>query len=166
MKLPALAAALFALGLTQAQAQSCEGNFSIVGTPMLTGLTYKTWDIVQMRAPARVLKDLGAAVSAEGFADMRIDNATSSVLAIQETSGSGRPQTLRITARKSGSGTRVDAVFVVQQGQVAPEAYVRDALCRVIEKVGASPMPRRYAMARDRLSPEGSVANANEMDKL
>lgn len=132
MKLPVLATALFALGLTQAQAQSCEGNFSVVGTPMLTGLTYKTWDLMPKRAPARVLKDLGAAVSAEGFADMRIDNATSSVLAIQETSGSGRPQHLRITARKSGSGTRVDAVFVVQQGQVAPEAYVRDALCRVI----------------------------------
>lgn len=63
---------------------------------------------------------------------MRIDNATSSVLAIQETSGSGRPQHLRITARKSGSGTRVDAVFVIQQGQVASESYIRDALCRVI----------------------------------
>ena len=78
------------------------------------------------------LMDLAAAVSAEGFADIRIDKATSSVLAIQETSGSGRPQTLRITARKSGGGTRVDAAFVVQQGQVAPEAYTRAALCRVI----------------------------------
>jgi hypothetical protein len=132
MKLMASAAALLALGITQAQAQSCEGNFAVVGTPMLTALTYKTWDIVQKRAPARVLKDLGAAVSAEGFADMRIDNATSSVLAIQETTGSGRPQSLRITARKSGGGTRVDAVFVVQQGQIASESYVRDALCRVI----------------------------------
>jgi len=132
MKLLAFTATMLALGAAQAQAQSCEGNFSVVGTPMLTGLTYKTWDIVPKRAPARVLKDLGASVSAEGFADMRIDNATSSVLAIQETSGSGRPQSLRVTARKNGGGTRVDAVFVVQQGQVAPEGYVRDALCRVI----------------------------------
>jgi hypothetical protein len=132
MKLPVLTAALFALGLAQAQAQSCEGNFAVVGTPMLTALTYKTWDIVPKRTPARVLKDLGAAVSAEGFADMRIDNATSSVLAIQETTGSGRPQSLRITARKSGGGTRVDAVFVIQQGQLASESYIRDALCRVI----------------------------------
>jgi hypothetical protein len=132
MKLPVLTAALFALGLAQAQAQSCEGNFAVVGTPMLTALTYKTWDMVPKRAPARVLKDLGAAVSAEGFADMRIDNATSSVLAIQETTGSGRPQSLRITARKSGGGTRVDAVFVIQQGQLASESYIRDALCRVI----------------------------------
>ena len=31
-----------------------------------------------------------------------------------------------------GSGTRVDAVFVIQQGQVASESYIRDALCRVI----------------------------------
>ncbi|WP_332699914.1 hypothetical protein [Bosea sp. (in: a-proteobacteria)] len=132
MKLLAITATLLALGLTQAQAQSCEGNFAVVGTPMLTGLTYKTWDIIAKRAPAAVLKDLAASVSAEGFADMRIDKATSSVLAIQETSGSGRPQTLRVTARKSGGGTRVDAVFAVQQGQVAPEAYTRDALCRVI----------------------------------
>lgn len=132
MKLLAITATMLALGLSQAQAQSCEGNFSVVGTPMLTGLTYKTWDSIARRAPATVLKDLAASVSAEGFADIRIDKATSSVLAVQETSGSGRPQTLRITARKSGSGTRVDAAFVVQQGQVAPEAYTRDALCRVI----------------------------------
>ncbi len=133
MKLLATTATMLALGLAQAQAQSCEGNFSVVGTPMLTGLTYKTWDSIAKRAPAAVLKDLAAAVSAEGFADIRVDKATSSVLAVQETSGSGRPQTLRITARKSGGGTRVDAAFVVQQGQLAPEAYTRAALCRVID---------------------------------
>ena len=37
-----------------------------------------------------------------------------------------------LTARKNGKGTRVDAVFVVQAGQVAPEDYVRKAFCRVI----------------------------------
>jgi hypothetical protein len=128
-----LASAAVLLGLAQAQAQSdCPGNFKADGVPMVTGITYRSWDLIANRAPAVVLKNLAAAVAAEGFAGIRVDNATSSVLAIQETSGSGRPQTLRVTARKSGPATRVDAVFAVQAGQVAAEGYVRDALCRVI----------------------------------
>ncbi|MGN6098236.1 MAG: hypothetical protein ACTHP8_18635 [Bosea sp. (in: a-proteobacteria)] len=123
-------AGLFLLA-TPVLAQPCASNFKVDGVPMVTGLSYRTWDLIS-RPPAAVLKDLAAAVSAEGFADMRIDRQTSAVVAIQETSGSGRPQTLRITARKSGKGTRVDAVFVVQAGQVAPEDYVRKAFCRVI----------------------------------
>lgn len=117
---------------SQANAQACPGNFKADGVPMVTGITYRSWDLVKGKEPAAVLKNLAAAVAAEGFAGIRVDNATSSVLAIQETSGSGRPQHLRVTARKSGPATRVDAAFVVQAGQVAPEGYVRDALCRVI----------------------------------
>lgn len=120
------------LGASPVLAQACPGNFKADGVPMVTGITYRSWDLVKGKAPAAVLKNLAAAVAAEGFAGVRVDNATSSVLAIQETSGSGRPQTLRVTARQSGPATRVDAVFVVQAGQVAPEGYVRDALCRVI----------------------------------
>lgn len=128
----ALLAGLF-LGLSQAQAQqACPRNFKADGVPMVTGITYRTWDLIGNRQAAPVLKDLAAAVAAEGFVGIRVDSATSSVAAIQETSGSGRPQTLRVTARKLGGGTRVDAEFVVQAGQIAPEAYVRDALCRII----------------------------------
>ncbi|KPH79095.1 hypothetical protein [Bosea vaviloviae] len=120
------------LGVSQAAAQACPGNFKADGVPMVTGITYRSWDLIKGKAPAAVLKNLAAAVAAEGFAGIRVENATSSVAAIQETSGSGRPQTLRVTARQSGPATRVDAVFVVQAGQIAPEGYVRDALCRVI----------------------------------
>lgn len=127
----ALAAVLASLSQARAQ-QACPGNFKADGVPMVTGITYRTWDIIAKRQPGPVLKDLAAAVAAEGFAGIRVDNATSSVAAIQETTGSGRPQTLRVTARKVGGATRVDAAFVVQAGQVAPEAYVRNALCRVI----------------------------------
>jgi len=127
-----LGAAASLLLASQAMAQACPGNFKVDGVPMVTGITYRTWDLVKGKSPAVVLKNLAAAVSAEGFARIRIDNATSSVVAIQETSGSGRPQHLRVTARKSGPATRVDAAFVVQQGQMSPEGYVRDALCRVI----------------------------------
>ncbi|PZU94100.1 MAG: hypothetical protein DI527_04140 [Chelatococcus sp.] len=132
LRLCSLALASLVLGAASAQAQSCQNNFKVDGVPMVTGITYRSWDLVKNGAPATVLKNLAAAVAAEGFAGIKVDNATSSVLAIQETSGSGRPQTLRVTARKSGPATRVDAVFVVQAGQVAPEGYVRDALCRVI----------------------------------
>lgn len=133
----AIRSCLFGIGASillasQAMAQACPGNFKADGVPMVTGITYRSWDLIKGKAPAAVLKNLAAAVAAEGFAGIRIDNATSSVAAIQETSGSGRPQTLRVTARQSGPATRVDAVFVVQAGQVAPEGYVRDALCRVI----------------------------------
>lgn len=127
----ALAAVLASLSQARAQ-QACPGNFKADGVPMVTGITYRTWDIIAKRQPGPVLKDLAAAVAAEGFAGIRVDHATSSVAAIQETTGSGRPQTLRVTARKVGGATRVDAAFVVQAGQVAPEAYVRNALCRVI----------------------------------
>lgn len=117
---------------SQALAQACPGNFKADGVPMVTGITYRSWDLIKGKAPAAVLKNLAAAVAAEGFAGIRVDHATSSVVAIQETTGSGRPQHLRVTARRSGPATRVDAAFVVQAGQVAPEGYVRDALCRVI----------------------------------
>ncbi len=127
-----LAMATLTAATTSAWAQACPGNFKADGVPMVTGITYRSWDLVKGKAPAAVLKNLASAVAAEGFAGIRVDNATSSVAAIQETSGSGRPQTLRVTARQSGPATRVDAVFVVQAGQVAPEAYVRDALCRII----------------------------------
>lgn len=124
--------AMAVLGASHAMAQACPGNFKADGVPMVTGITYRSWDLIKGMSPPAVLKNLAAAVAAEGFAGVRVDNATSSVLAIQETSGSGRPQHLRVTARKSGPATRVDAAFVVQAGQVAPEGYVRDALCRVI----------------------------------
>lgn len=130
--LSALTCATLLAGLTSASAQACRGNFKADGVPMVTGITYRSWDLVRGASPAAVLKNLAAAVAAEGFAGVRVDQATSSVLAIQETTGSGRPQHLRVTARKSGPAVRVDAAFTVQAGQVAPEGYLRDALCRVI----------------------------------
>lgn len=126
----ALAALMASLG--GAQAQACLSNFSKAGVPMVTGITYRTWDLFGQRQPAVVLKALAASVAAEGFDSIRVDRAAGSVSALQETSGSGRPQTLRVTARRVGNGTRVDAVFVVQPGQIAPDGPTREGLCRVI----------------------------------
>lgn len=130
-----LAASLLALPALASPAlaqQSCFRNFKADGVPMVTGISYRAWDLIGKRQPAAVLQDLAAAVSAEGFGGIRVDRATSSVVAYQETSGSGRPQMLRVTARANSGGTRVDAVFTVQAGQVAPEGPTRAALCRVI----------------------------------
>ncbi len=68
---------------------------------------------------------------AEGF-NPRVDRGTGAITAVQETTGSGRPQTLRVVVRRAGGATRVDAVFMVQPGQVAPEGITRNAICRVI----------------------------------
>jgi hypothetical protein len=40
---------------------------------------------------------------------------------------------LRVVVRKTGKGSRVDAVFMVPQGQVAPN--MSDNLCRVVNAV-------------------------------
>ncbi len=59
---------------------------------------------------------------AEGFIRVGVDRSAGALTAFQETSGSGRPQTLRVSARKTGNGTRVDAVFMIQAGQLADAA--------------------------------------------
>lgn len=99
---------------------------------MITGLSYKASQVFPKVPQKRALDNVAAAVSAEGFDNVRVDRATSSVSADQEMTGSGRPQRLRVTVRKAGAGSRVDAVFVIQQGQIAPEGATRSALCRVV----------------------------------
>ena len=71
-------------------------------------------------------------MAAEGFDNIREDRANGALTSLQETSGSGRPQTLRVSARKVGNGTRVDAVFMIQVGQVASADVIRAAMCRVV----------------------------------
>lgn len=128
-----LALAILLGTLSLAQAQSCEGNFSTEGVPLVTALNYKSWQAFPKVDPARALDNLHRAVLAEGFTGVKVDKATGALTAQQETSGSGRPQTLRVVVRKSGSGSRVDVVFMVQPGQVAPEAATRSAICRIVD---------------------------------
>lgn len=45
-------------------------------------------------------------------------------------------RTSAVVARKSGKGSRVDAVFAIQPGQVTSGDLVKEALCRIIESVG------------------------------
>lgn len=112
-----------------AQAQPCATNFSSSGVPMVSQITYKTWDLSK-KAPAAVLPVIVRAIQADGdFGDIRTDKASGTITAMQEVTGSGRPQILKVTTRKQPTGTRIDIAFTVQPGQIAPEDAVRKGLC-------------------------------------
>lgn len=126
------------LGLAPAWGQGmvqsvCQQNFVVEGTARVTAMNFRTWREFPNLPQPTALKNLRAAMLAEGFSNIGVDAEAGALTTVQETSGSGRPQTLRVTARKSGSGTRVDAVFMIQAGQTADSNYVRSALCRVID---------------------------------
>ncbi|WP_271168506.1 hypothetical protein [Hansschlegelia plantiphila] len=128
-----LGASLIAFAAASAaEAQTCESNFQVSGVPMLTALSYRTSLDFPKIKPDQALRRLAQAVAAEGFSGVRLNKSLGSIDAFQETTGSGRPQTLRVVARKTGAGTRVDAVFDIQQGQLTSESVVRKGLCTIV----------------------------------
>ncbi|KJF69967.1 hypothetical protein [Agrobacterium arsenijevicii] len=116
-------------------AASCEKNFTVSGVPMVTAVSYKSFqELPKAKAPA-VLQKLAQAVAAEGFSGIQINKALSSIDAHQETSGSGRIQTLRVVARQKGAAVRIDAVFNIQAGQIADKDVIRKGICDIIKGV-------------------------------
>ncbi|WP_442981296.1 hypothetical protein [Rhizobium sp. S152] len=132
MKIVTTAAALFLGWATLAQAASCEANFKVSGVPMVTALSYRTFQDFPKAKAASVLKNLAQAVAAEGFSGIKVNKELSAIDAFQETSGSGRIQTLRVVARQKGAGVRVDAVFDIQAGQLTTKEVVRTGLCNIV----------------------------------
>lgn len=128
--LPVVSFAL--LGASAANAQTCAQNYRAEGIPMVTAINYKSTQVFPKTDVKRAFKNAHQAVLAEGFDSIRVDKANNAITAIQETSGSGRPQTLRVVVRKAGKGSQVDVVFMVQAGQVAPERTTKAAICRII----------------------------------
>lgn len=114
------------------QAATCERNFKVSGVPLMTAVSYKSWQEFPKAKAATVLQNLAQAVSAEGFSGVKIDKALSSVDAHQEATGSGRIQTLRVVARQKGAGVRVDVVFIIQAGQVTDKSIVREGICNIV----------------------------------
>jgi len=130
-----IAALSFTAFANPALAASCEKNFSVSGLPMVTAVSYKSWqELPKAKAPI-VLQKLAQAVAAEGFSGIKIDKSLSSIDAHQETSGSGRMQTLRVVARQKGAAVRIDAVFNIQAGQVTDKNIVRKGICNIINGV-------------------------------
>ncbi len=128
------AVATFGLCLiaSAAQAATCENNFKVSGVPLMSAMSYKSWQEFPKAKASTVLQKLAQAVSAEGFSGVKIDKALSSIDAFQETTGSGRIQTLRVVARQKGAGVRVDVVFDIQAGQITDKAAVREAMCNIV----------------------------------
>lgn len=132
MKVARLVALVAVLAASPAIAGPCESNYAQEGVPMLTAITFKSWQNFSGVDPDKALDRLARAVLAEGFVGMRVDKAYGAITAYQETTGSGREQTLRIVTRKAGNGTRADIVFSIQKGQLASGDTIRGHLCNVL----------------------------------
>ncbi len=132
MKVVMIVAALLLCETTLAHAASCESNFKVSGVPMLTALSYRSWQEYPKANAQVVLKNLAQAVAAEGFSGIKVNKQLSAIDAFQETSGSGRIQTLRVVARQKGAGVRVDAVFDIQAGQLTSKEVIRTGICKII----------------------------------
>lgn len=132
-RLVLLCAAFLGYGLGNAAAAGCEKSFTVGGVPMISELIYKASDEFPGVKPDAALKRLSQAVAAEGFSGIKVNKSLGSIDAYQETSGSGRSQTLRVVARKKGNATRVDIIFNLQVGQVADKKIVRQSLCGIVQ---------------------------------
>ena len=119
-----------AVAATTAQAATCKQNFSFIGLPLLSQIEYRTHATIAGVSRETAQQRIADALVARGYSAVRIRR--SSVTALQETSGSGRPQSLVFTTDTSGDNLRIDAVFTIQQGQIAGERVVRNELCRLI----------------------------------
>ena len=126
--------ALTVLSSIPALADSCADHVQSTGVPMVTGMTHKTWMIFPSVNSGVALDKVSRAVLAEGFVGVNVDKKLGTVTTQQETTGSGRPQTLQVVVRKDGKGSRVDATFILPPGQLAPG--VGDNLCRVVNAAG------------------------------
>ncbi|WP_425536734.1 hypothetical protein [Ensifer adhaerens] len=127
-----IAAVLLTASHSAAAAQSCEKNFKASGVPLVTPVYYKTWQEFPKLKPEAALQRMARGVAAEGFSGIEINKSLGTIEAYQDTAGSGRLQTLRVVARKRGSGTRIDAMFDIQVGQVATKQVVQEGLCNII----------------------------------
>lgn len=113
-------------------AASCEQNFKSDGVPLVTSVSYRSTQSFTGVKSSAALQRLAQAIAAEGFSGIKVNKQLASIEAFQETTGSGRIQTLRVTARAQGKSTRVDAVFTIQAGQATSKSVVREGLCRII----------------------------------
>ncbi len=125
----ALTTLFLALAATSASA-ACKQNFAVLGIPLLSQIEYRTQETYKGLGQTTAAKRIAARLEAEGYARVRRKGGV--VTALQETSGSGRPQALRFIITERSGKTTIEAIFTIQQGQVAGERVVRNELCRLI----------------------------------
>jgi hypothetical protein len=122
----ALCLSLFASGASAA----CKDNFTSLGLPLLSQIEYRTSETYKGLGQTTAAKRIAARLKAEGYADVKRSGGV--ITAWQETSGSGRPQELRFIVTEKSGRTTIEAIFTIQQGQVAGKKVVRSELCRLI----------------------------------
>ena len=127
---PFLIPLVVTLALTGAAHSGCKQNFTTLGLPLLSQIEYRTFETYKGLDKTTAAKRIAARLKAEGYSSVRRSGGV--VTAWQETSGSGRPQELRFIVEDSSSQTRIEAIFTIQQGQVAGNRVVRNELCKLI----------------------------------
>ncbi len=76
-------------------AASCEQNFKSDGVPLVTSVSYRSTQSFTGVKSSAALQRLAQAIAAEGFSGIKVNKQLASIEAFQETTGSGRIQTLR-----------------------------------------------------------------------
>lgn len=112
----------------------CKENFTTEGLPLLSQIQYKSHASYKGLDKTTAAKRIAARLKDEGFKGVKREGGV--VTAWQETTGSGRPQTLRFIVSESRGVTTIEGIFTIQQGQVAGKRMIRDNLCKVIEIAG------------------------------
>jgi hypothetical protein len=125
-----LIATLLAVLLAPAAQAACKQNFTTLGLPLLSQIEYRAFETYKGLGQTTAAKRIAARLAAEGYARVRRSGGV--VTALQETSGSGRPQELRFIITERSGKTTIEAIFTIQQGQIAGNRVVRNELCRLI----------------------------------
>jgi|SRR5882757_4522650 len=112
----------------------CYRNYVVEGTPGMSNMNFRTWrDFPSLVDQQRALNNLRSAMMAEGFSNITLDASAGALTAVQPHTIAGREPVLRVSARRIGSGTRVDAVFMLKLGQTSDATTVRRNICRVVD---------------------------------
>jgi hypothetical protein len=122
--------AALSIALAGSAQAACKQNFTSLGLPLLSQIEFRTHETYKGLNPTSAAKRIATRLKAEGYASVRRSGGV--VTAWQETSGSGRPQELRFIVSERSGKTTIEAIFTIQQGQVAGNRVVRDELCRLI----------------------------------
>lgn len=128
MRLPLVV--LFIAFASSSASANCAKNFTTLGLPLLSQIEYRTQETYKGLDQTSAAKRIAARLKAEGYS--RVQRNGGVVTAWQETSGSGRPQELRFIISERSGKTTIEAIFTVQQGQIASNRVVRNELCRLI----------------------------------
>ncbi|WP_149588849.1 hypothetical protein [Tabrizicola flagellatus] len=125
-----LSTTLAAFLVASAATAGCKENFTVEGLPLLSQIQYKSHATYKGLDRTTAAKRIAARLRDEGFKGVKREGGV--VSAWQETTGSGRPQTLRFIVTESRGKTTIEGIFTIQQGQIAGNRVVRDNMCKVI----------------------------------